>query len=145
MSDKTKSSTLRHPLLALLFGALAAHGVAACGDDVRFGPPGGLRQPSGGDEPCPIPDTSSVPDCPDWATVVFPLFDDGGPYQCATAGCHGQPANITGLYMPPGDPAGTYSALSAYKRDWRPYVSTQAADNPYMPSSATSRYSPIGT
>jgi hypothetical protein len=132
MKDRNKHVVARYPLLSLLLGALAVHAVAGCGDEVRFGPPGGLRQPSGGNDACPIPDTTAVAACPDWATEVYPLFDDGGPFQCATAGCHGTPANSTGLYIPPGDAAGAYGALSAYKRDGRPYISTQDADHPYM-------------
>ena len=60
-------------LAALISGALG------CDDEVRFGPPLGLRAEEGGDVAACMPEEAKALDCataPDWATAIFaPMFD----------------------------------------------------------------------
>jgi hypothetical protein len=107
--------------------------VGAClGDtEVRFGPPGELRRPTGSDSEgaCPIPDESQNPAvCPEWTDILQILSIN---YGCADAICHGPDARPP--LIDAADPSGTYEILKEYKTDdGRPYVSDNPDDDPWL-------------
>ena len=98
----------------------------SCDDDeVRFGPPGGLRVTS---EACPLPPSSSASDCPDWSTVVFPILEANS---CSAAGCHATAADNQPVIVP-GDPSTSYDNLAAYENYSRPYIQANRPDRAFV-------------
>jgi hypothetical protein len=104
---------------------------SACKDEVRFGPPNGLRAEEGGDVLLCMPAEATGTPCPDWASQIFtPLFDAGKPYGCANANCHGLTEG-GGLFMPPNDAIGSYNELADYTNGGIPYISNDP-NNAYI-------------
>ena len=113
--------------------ATAVLALGACDDDsVRFGPPNNLQLPGGATAAnCPPPDGATGEECPEWETVVFPLFES---YGCTNAACHSvdNPSGDLALYE--GDPQKTYEALAAYTNGaGRPYVADADSASPNAP------------
>jgi hypothetical protein len=106
---------------------------------IEYGPVNGLRVRGTDDAAganCSLPPGADATGntCPDWSTVIFPMFRDT--YGCIDDGCHigaTGAANLTMLIDPLGTPnaADSYDALANYVRGTppndRPYVGAQNA------------------
>ncbi len=135
MGRVTESTSKRARRVLVAGACLAA--AAGCSDGaVRFGPPDNLRirDTKSANLACPPPKGSTGAPCPDWETVIFPLFDGkigGKTYACTETACHGDATKggnpSKGLTLYPGNPKASYDALAAYKNlAGRPYVADGA-------------------
>ena len=135
MSDRN-GSVMRRLLIPLAFVTMGLAAAACLEDDVRYGPPGGLRirgaNQTGDEGACPLPADIDPVACPDWSTQIFPMFDATGKFGCALDFCHGVPPGGASLYMPPGDPATSYDNMAAYAPFGRPYIGPDAQDTAYL-------------
>lgn len=133
------------PSTKLLSLVATAGFLTACNDgEVRFGPPGGLRIRGNVtvSEACPLPmGVSETPSAAECATVtwggpqgIFAKYMDAGLVRgnCAAGGCHNGPNDPTGVNMVAGDASLSYDALALFTNGGRPYVSTDAATEPYL-------------
>ena len=90
---------MRRLFLSLSFVTLALGAAACLEDDVRYGPPGGLRirgaNQTGNEGACAMPPDIDQASCPDWETQIFPLFDEDGKFGCSLGFCHGVPPEVS--------------------------------------------------